>query len=207
MTTTQKTGPPKRDSTIELSVYEDDTPSTELELSEGEKIECVQDFEDKNKTVWKQRIKYLLTTLVAIFSLISLVRAIGGVILIQLLLGRYFLWIPISLELLLNLFFSFFCMILHFYAVLFPSKEILAVTYLCTSCQLVQSDYPVKNKFRLCRIIGCIYLCINAIGNVIVIALVVNIVKGFVLTISRVHMTLFCHQYSAILLSVCFCVN
>jgi hypothetical protein len=65
----------------------------------------------------------------------------------------------------------------------------LTVTYLRSSCQLVQNDYPVKNRSRLCRIIGCIYLCINAIGNVIVIALLVDIVKGFVLATSIVQIT------------------
>jgi hypothetical protein len=116
--TTQMNAPTEK-TTFELSVYEDDNPSTELELTEGEKAESVQGFEGENKTVWKQRIKYLLTILVATFTLLSLVRAVGAVILIQLLLGRYFLWIPISLELFLNIFFSFFCMFLHFSTALF----------------------------------------------------------------------------------------
>jgi len=140
------------DTTIELTTYEPDVPQKELAPSETDQ-DTAQHFERQHKNLWFQRLRLLSTTLISIFVFLSLVRVIGGLILIQILFGRYFLWFPLTVELLLNLSSSF----------------------------LLQSDYPIKHKIVSLRVIACVYLCVNAVCNIVVIVLLVNALKGLIL--------------------------
>jgi hypothetical protein len=82
--------------------------SSEMELFTIESSISEQ-FEHQERIVWFQRMKYLTLILIMVFVCLSLFRTIGAMISLQLFVGRYFLWLPFSLELLLSLIFSFAC--------------------------------------------------------------------------------------------------